>query len=68
MLGDYPLGDRGEEKWDEELWEGGPGGGVYCKKKKKRQRDIKTEYGSPEYSFLKFVFHTFNVYLDTFIF
>ena len=48
MLGDYPLGDSGEEKWDEELWEGGPGGGVYCKKKKKRKRKIKNKYGIPD--------------------
>jgi hypothetical protein len=29
-----PLGDRREEKLDEELWEGGPGGGqlLDCKK------------------------------------
>ena len=48
-------------------------GSIVKKKKKKqweikKQRDIQTEYGSPEYSFLKFVFHTFDVYLDTFIF
>jgi hypothetical protein len=23
----HPLGDRGEEEWDVELWEGEPGGG-----------------------------------------
>ena len=24
--GEHPLGSKGEEEWDEELWEGGPGG------------------------------------------
>jgi hypothetical protein len=26
--GDHPLGGKGEEKWDEELWEEEPGEGV----------------------------------------
>jgi len=28
MAGDYPLGDKGEEEWNEELWEGVPGEGT----------------------------------------
>jgi hypothetical protein len=32
----HPLGDRKEEEWDKELWEGGPGVGLClnCKKRK----------------------------------
>jgi len=36
-VGGHPLGDRGEEEWDEEVCEGGPGGGNgWIVKKKKR--------------------------------
>jgi hypothetical protein len=35
MVGQHPLEDKIEEEWDEELWEGRPGGGqqLDCKKK-----------------------------------
>jgi hypothetical protein len=26
-MGRHPFGHNGEEEWDEELWEGGPGRG-----------------------------------------
>jgi hypothetical protein len=33
----HPIGDRGKEEWDEELWEGGPGeGNDWTIKKKKK--------------------------------
>jgi hypothetical protein len=34
-VGEHPLGDEREEEWDEELWEGGPGGGQQLDYKKK---------------------------------
>lgn len=35
LQGRQPLGNRGKEEWDEELWTGVPGGGqrLDCKKK-----------------------------------
>ena len=34
-VGEHPLGDREEEEWDKELWEGGPGGRQWLDFKKK---------------------------------
>jgi hypothetical protein len=43
----HPLGDRGEEEWEKELWEGGSGGSrLGCKTRKvmeeTRRRDRKS--------------------------
>jgi hypothetical protein len=35
LVGELPLGDRGEEVWDEEQWKRKPGGGQWLDHKRK---------------------------------